>query len=163
MNTYLISCLLLVLSLMGCVPVDARAPQSSPTPLTASAPASVRLIPARLGTHSLQVELAISEAEQQKGLMFRRELPADQGMLFVFEREQRLSFWMKNTYLPLSIAFLNSALEIVDIQDMQPLDETPHISPKSARYALEMNQGWFSRHQISPGMRLEISLPAPAR
>ena len=79
----------------------------------APAAASPVLLPARFGEIALLVELARSDQEQQKGLMFRRTMPADQGMLFVFEKEQRLGFWMKNTYLPLSIAFLNSEFEIV--------------------------------------------------
>lgn len=160
--------------LTACVSVDARSQQATPsaspvvnqvssTPLPASvAPsaASPVLLPARFGEVALQVELARSDQEQQKGLMFRKSMPADQGMLFVFEKEQRLGFWMKNTYLPLSIAFLNSEFEIVDIQDMMPLDENTHVSVSPALYALEMNQGWFRQHKIEVGAKLEIRLPA---
>lgn len=164
--------------LTACVSVDARSQQATPsaspvvnqvssTPLPASLPASVApsaaspvLLPAHFGEVALQVELARSDQEQQKGLMFRKSMPADQGMLFVFEKEQRLGFWMKNTYLPLSIAFLNSEFEIVDIQDMMPLDENTHVSVSPALYALEMNQGWFRQHKIEVGAKLEIRLPA---
>jgi uncharacterized membrane protein (UPF0127 family) len=163
----------------ACVSVDARSQQAVPsaspvvtqvssTPLPASLPTSVAtaaaaspvLLPARFGEVALLVELARSDQEQQKGLMFRKTMPADQGMLFVFEKEQRLGFWMKNTYLPLSIAFLNSEFEIVDIQDMMPLDENTHVSLSPALYALEMNQGWFRQHKIEVGAKLEIRLPA---
>jgi uncharacterized membrane protein (UPF0127 family) len=139
----------------GCVAVEARPPAPS-----ASAPA---LKLARIGTHTLQIELAISETEQQRGLMHRRELPENQGMLFIFQQEQRLGFWMKNTLLPLSIAFLDKDLRIVDIQDMQPLDETTHISAKPALYALEMNQGWFRKRGIVTGNQLEIEWPPVKR
>lgn len=159
---WIILSLLLLMSLMSaCTSVDARPTSPSPLPFNASTPSC--LIPARLGKQKLQVELALSQEAQQQGLMYRWNLPPDQGMLFIFKSEQKLGFWMKNTYLPLSIAFLNDALEIVDIQDMQPLDETIHFSRKPARYALEMNQGWFSRHQITTGMRLEITLPSTCR
>ncbi len=151
--------------LTACVSVDARSQQAVPSPTSlptsvASASASPVLLPARFGEVALQVELARSEQEQQKGLMFRKSMPADQGMLFVFEKEQRLGFWMKNTYLPLSIAFLNSEFKIVDIQDMMPLDENTHVSLSPALYALEMNQGWFRQHNIEVGAKLEIRLPA---
>jgi len=162
---------LLILSIFtACVSVDARSqqavPSTSPVVTQVSATPSPRplaspvLLPARFGEVALQVELARSEQEQQQGLMFRKSMPADQGMLFVFEKEQRLGFWMKNTYLPLSIAFLNSAFKIVDIQDMMPLDENTHVSLSPALYALEMNQGWFRQHKIDVGATLEIRLPA---
>ena len=88
--------------------------------------------------------------------MFRREMPEDQGMLFVFPQEQRLSFWMKNTYLPLSIAYIDAKGTIVDLQDMTPLDLEPHPSAKLARYALEVNQGWFKRHGVEVGESIEL-------
>ena len=77
-------------------------------------------------------------------------------MLFVFSKDQVLSFWMRNTYLPLSIAYLDASGEIVDIQDMQPLDETAHPSAKPARYALEVNQGWFKRHSVLVGQQIRL-------
>ncbi len=103
----------------------------------------------------VRVEFADSHEERRQGLMFRETLPADEGMLFVFEREQLLSFWMKDTPIPLSIAFISQDGEIVDIQDMEPLDErTFHRSPRPALYALEMNQGWFGRHEVEVGDRV---------
>jgi len=96
-------------------------------------------------------ELAVSEAERAAGLMHRTELPDGKGMLFVFDRDQRLSFWMKNTVIPLSIAFISSDGRITEIRDMRPLDLTPVVSARSVRYALEVPQGWFSRVGVGTG------------
>jgi len=105
----------------------------------------------------VRVEVANRPEERRRGLMFREALPADEGMLFVFEQEQYLSFWMKNTLIPLSIAFISRDGEIVDIQDMEPLDDrTSHRSARPALYALEMNRGWFERHHVEVGDRVEF-------
>ena len=153
---WLLLCVLIICGAPACQSVDARPP--APPSATPSTPA---LKPARIGTHTLQLELARSESEQQRGLMYRRELPENQGMLFIFQQEQPLGFWMRNTLLPLSIAFLDKNLHIVDIQDMQPRDETVHVSAKPALYALEMNQGWFRKRGIAAGAQLDIELPPP--
>ena len=103
------------------------------------------------------VEVADRPEERRRGLMFREVLPTDEGMLFVFEREEPLSFWMKDTVIPLSIAFISGDGEIVDIQDMEPLDDrTSHRSARPALYALEMNRGWFERHRVEVGERVEF-------
>src|SRR3954467_4204541 len=99
----------------------------------------------------LEVEIADNDAERARGLMERTALAENAGMLFVFDREKRLSFWMKNTLIPLSVAYIASDGRIVDIQDMQPHDETPHPSAGPARYALEVNQGFFGDHGIGVG------------
>ena len=99
------------------------------------------------------VEIAATDAERERGLMGRTALAEDAGMLFVFDQEQPLSFWMRDTLIPLSIAFIDSEGRIVDIQDMQPLDETPHTSAGPARYALEVNQGFFKARGIQVGDR----------
>ena len=103
------------------------------------------------------VEIAATDTERERGLMGRTALAEDAGMLFVFDREQQLSFWMKDTLIPLSIAYINESGRIVDIQDMQPLDETPHPSTEPAKYALEVNQGFFNEHGIEVGNK--VSLP----
>jgi uncharacterized membrane protein (UPF0127 family) len=101
---------------------------------------------------AVKVEVARSFDERARGLMYRTELPEDQGMLFIFGNRANQSFWMKNTYLPLSIAFIDASGTIISIQDMEPLDdETMHRSPKPALWALEMNQGWFVENGISVG------------
>src|SRR5215217_6950999 len=104
----------------------------------------------------VQVEIADTEAERQTGLMGRSALAEDASMLFVFDQEQPLSFWMKDTLIPLSIAYISAEERIVDIQDMQPLDETPHPSAEPAQYALEVNQGFFAEHNIGVGDVVEL-------
>ncbi len=104
----------------------------------------------------VQAEIADDNAERERGLMERTELAKDAGMLFVFDREQRLSFWMRNTLIPLSIAYIDAEGRIVDIQDMEPLDETPHPSAEPARYALEVNQGFFEERGVQVGDQVEL-------
>lgn len=101
-------------------------------------------------------ELADTPEARSKGLMHRRELAPDSGMLFAYPSERRLFFYMKNTYIPLSIAFINANLRIIDIQKMRPLDETIIRSRGKARYALEVNQGFFERHGVSVGDRIHF-------
>ncbi len=105
----------------------------------------------------IRVEVARTEGEKAKGLMFREKLGKNEGMLFVFEREETLSFWMKNTRIPLSIAFIAKDGKIVDIQDMEPFDLRFHASSRPAQYALEVNQGWFKKNRIEVGE--EVKLP----
>jgi len=100
---------------------------------------------------AVKAEIAKSDEERNKGLMFRKSLPDGEGMLFVYERDQVLSFWMKNTSIPLSIAFIASDGRIVDIKDMYPHDESSVMSSRSVRYALEVPQGWFSRAGVRHG------------
>jgi len=97
------------------------------------------------------VEMAISPQERETGLMLRESLAPDSGMLFVFEEKQRLIFWMKDTPVPLSVAFLDENWVVVDTQDMAPLSEKTHVSRAPALYAVEVNQGWFSERGIGPG------------
>ncbi|OQX54246.1 MAG: hypothetical protein B5M53_05980 [Candidatus Cloacimonas sp. 4484_209] len=103
---------------------------------------------------TLLVEISDTDKKRQLGLMFRDELDKNSGMLFIFDNERILSFWMKNTKIPLSIAFINSDKIIVDMQDMQPLTETEHTSRFPAIYALEVNKGWFRNHNIKVGDRV---------
>ena len=105
----------------------------------------------------VEVEIADDKAEQRRGLMERTELAENAGMLFVFDREEPRSSWMRNTLIPLSIAYIASDGRIVDIQDMQPLDETSHPSAEPAQYALEVNQGFFAERGIEVGNVVEIS------
>src|SRR5512145_1160850 len=100
---------------------------------------------------ALQVEVADTEVERQHGLMFRQELAAGHGMLFVFSQPEQLSFWMKNTSLPLSIAFVGADGRIQRIADMQPFDRTMLTSPTPAQYAIEVPQGWFVANNIQAG------------
>ena len=106
----------------------------------------------KVGEKKLLVEIADTPEKRREGLMFRQELEENAGMLFVFDREDTHSFWMKNTYLPLSIAFIDEGGRILQIKKMKPLDEKIHyISKAPIRYALEVNQGWFEKYQINIG------------
>jgi len=104
------------------------------------------------GTSSLRVEIADTPEALKKGLMFRESLDEDSGMLFVFERPSRYTFWMKDTSIPLSIAFLNREGKITRMYDMEPLNETKtYPSPRRTLYAIEVNQGWFDKNGITVG------------
>ena len=104
----------------------------------------------------LTVELARTAAERGRGLMFREEMAEERGMLFVFAQETRAGFWMKDTKIALSIAFIAGDGTILETQDMEPLAEETHAPGKPYRYALEVNQGWFARHGLGSGDRVEI-------
>ena len=114
------------------------------------------LVPLTIKGKTIKVEVARTEKEKERGLMFRERMGKDEGMLFVYEREERLSFWMKNTRLSLSIAFIDKGGRIVDIQDMEPFSLETHRSASPARYALEMNRGWFAREGIKVGDLVKI-------
>ncbi|MDR2521677.1 MAG: DUF192 domain-containing protein [Spirochaetaceae bacterium] len=105
-------------------------------------------------TVHIDAELARTETERSRGLMFRKKLAGGSGMLFVYDRDDRLSFWMKNTSIPLSIAFISKTGEIIDILNMTPYRTTPVQSSRSVRYALEVPQGWFTQNGIQTGDRL---------
>lgn len=115
-----------------------------------------------VGTREITAEVAASEAHRATGLMYRFSLPPDHGMLFVFEQSRPLSFWMCNTYVALSIAFIDDKGRIVNIADMAPHDERSTWSNGPALYALEMRKGWFAQHGITAGMEVK-GLPPKAR
>ena len=111
--------------------------------------------------HKLTAEVASTEATRTEGLMHRRILPADRGMLFVFPEVSRHAMWMMNTYIPLSVAFLDEGGTIINIEDMKPHTRDSHPSAKPAKYALEMNLGWFAKRGIKPGAKIEGLGQAP--
>ncbi|MDI4632046.1 DUF192 domain-containing protein [Pelomonas sp. V22] len=106
------------------------------------------------GMHLIQAEVAQSDEQRAIGLMHRPSMPANNGMLFVFEQPQPQCFWMKNTLLPLSIAFIADDGTIVNIEEMKAQTLDSHCSAKPVRYALEMNTGWFAKKGIKPGTKL---------
>jgi uncharacterized membrane protein (UPF0127 family) len=114
------------------------------------------------GIHRIEAEVAAHDAARRQGLMQRRALPEQRGMLFVFERAARHCMWMKNTFLPLSVAFLDAQGRILNIEEMQPQTEVDHCAARPARYALEMNAGWFARRGIGRGDRIGGIEQAPA-
>jgi len=115
----------------------------------------------RIGAVAVEAEVADESDERTIGLMGRKELAEGKGMLFVFREPQPLGFWMRDTLVPLSIAYINAAGVIREIHDLQPLDETPARSAfRDLLYALEVPQGWFHKNKILPGDRI-LGLPSP--
>ena len=106
------------------------------------------------GMYLIDAQVAMTPREREIGLMFRKEMPVQEGMLFVFEQPATQCFWMKNTILPLTAAFVADDGTIVNLADMQPMTENSHCSAKPVRFVLEMNQGWFAKRGIKPGTRL---------
>ena len=112
------------------------------------------------GMYLIQAEVARTEAEREQGLMSRRSMPANEGMLFDFGAPAGVCMWMKNTLIPLSVAFIDSEGKIVNIEDMQPETLDSHCGKRNVRYALEMNLGWFQQKNIKPGFKIG-GLPLP--
>ena len=106
------------------------------------------------GMHRIVTEVAASPDQRAIGLMGRKSLPDNHGMLFVFESPQRQCFWMEQTFVPLSIAFLKEDGTITNIEHMEPLSRASHCSSEPVRLALEVNQGWFEQRNIKPGMQI---------
>lgn len=128
------------------------------------------VLPARAVTVSqgatsqkLTVELALSATEQQQGLMYRQEMPESRGMLFIMDRQMTSGFWMKNTYLPLDIAYLDAEGTVLDIIPGVPLSEEIHRPASPYWNVLEVNRGWFERHDLGIGAKVSIpkDLPTP--
>ena len=106
------------------------------------------------GMHQIDAQVAHTPEQRATGLMFRRDMPLHAGMLFVFEQPARQCFWMKNTLLPLTAAFVADDGTIVNLADMKPQSTNEHCSAKPVRYVLEMNQGWFTKRGIKAGAKL---------
>lgn len=116
----------------------------------------------RHGMYRIDAEVAHTSAQLQQGLMQRREMAAHRGMLFVFESDSAHCMWMRNTFIPLSVAFIDAEGRVINIADMTPQDETPHCASRPARYALEMNRGWFAARGVAAGTHIEGIQRAPA-
>jgi uncharacterized membrane protein (UPF0127 family) len=137
------SALLLLASLTLGVPVYAQSqPQVLPT------------IQLQAGIHVIRAMVADDDQERATGLMFRTEMGPNEGMLFVFDEPGMRCFWMRNTPLPLSAAFIGDDGKVVNIEDMLPFSEVSHCSTGPVRYVLEMHQGWFAKRGIKAGSRL---------
>jgi uncharacterized membrane protein (UPF0127 family) len=113
------------------------------------------------GIHLIRAEVANTFDSRARGLMFRKSLGANVGMLFVFPDVSPHCMWMKNTFVPLSVAFMDEQGTIVSIHDMKPHDETSHCAAKPARFALEMNLGWFAQKGVKPGAKINGVDKAP--
>jgi uncharacterized membrane protein (UPF0127 family) len=130
--------------------------------LAGAARAQLPVIELGAGMHRIRAELADTFAARMQGLMHRQSLAPNAGMLFVFDEAAIHCMWMKNTLIPLSVAFIDEAGAIVNIADMQPHDERSHCAAQPVRYALEMERGWFARRGIRPGAKLRGIAPRPA-
>ena len=106
------------------------------------------------GMHQISAQVALTPDQRQIGLMYRAEMPQHEGMLFVFEQASQQCFWMKNTLLPLTAAFVADDGTIVNLADMKPQTTDSHCSARPVRFVLEMNQGWFARRSIRAGYKL---------
>lgn len=115
------------------------------------------------GMHLIDAQVALTPEQRQIGLMFREEMPATEGMLFVFEQASKQCFWMKNTLLPLTAAFVADDGTIVNLADMKPQTTESHCSEKPVRYVLEMNVGWFAKKGIKAGSKLAGPVFSSAR
>jgi uncharacterized membrane protein (UPF0127 family) len=123
---------------------------AAPKPLT-------ELFAVKVGSQTVRMQLAVAEPERRFGLMGRRDLLADQGMLFIFDAPQRLNFYMRNTPTPLDIGYFTRDGVLREIYQMYPFDESRVSSKRSdLQFALEMKQGWFKEHEIKPGASLEM-------
>ena len=112
----------------------------------------------KAGMRRITAQVAVQPKEQAIGLMFRKTMPAHEGMIFAFPEARRQCFWMRNTLMPLSAAFLSEDGRIINIAEMQALSDTPHCSSKPAKYVLEMNKGWFKKAGLKAGDQLSSTL-----
>jgi hypothetical protein len=122
--------------------------------LAASAHAQLPAVELAAGMHLIRAEVADSMGTRMEGLMHRKSMPQGAGMVFVFEESATHCMWMKNTLIPLSVAFIDETGAIINIADMQPHSEQSHCAARPARFALEMNKDWFAQRGIKPGAKL---------
>jgi uncharacterized membrane protein (UPF0127 family) len=141
MRAPLLALAVLLTALLAPAPTQAQTPQPATVQLTA-------------GIHLITAEVAASDPVRTRGLMFRQSLATNHGMLFIFDRKAVHCMWMRNTLIPLSVAYIEDDGTIVNIQDMQPHDERSHCAKQPVRYALEMTQGWFAQKGVGPGAKL---------
>jgi len=121
----------------------------------AQQPAKFPVISLTAGIHVIKAEVAANEAQHQQGLMFREKMGSNEGMVFLFPAPATVCMWMKNTLLPLSVAFIDADGKIINIEDMEPRSTQSHCAKKAVRYALEMNRGWFKQKNIKPNSVIE--------
>jgi uncharacterized protein len=150
----------LVRPLLACVGLAvAGLAWAQPSQLQPATPGEPQLLLPRVtlqaGMHRIDAQVAATPVQTQTGLMWRREMPTNEGMLFVFKQPSMQCFWMRNTLIPLSIAFIADDGRIVNTLEMKPLDETSrNCSKEPVRFVLEMNKAWFSKRGIKPGSKL---------
>lgn len=108
----------------------------------------------KVGNSTLKISAAVDDGTRQAGWMFQEQIDPNEGMLFAFPGDQKYCMWMKNTKIPLSVAFIDAKGKVINIEDMTPMSETTHCATAPARYALEVGQGWFKKHGVRPGTRI---------
>jgi uncharacterized membrane protein (UPF0127 family) len=118
---------------------------------TAQQVAKFPVVSLTIGIHVIKAEVAANEAQREQGLMFREKMGQNEGMVFLLDAPSSVCMWMKNTSLPLSVAFIDANGKIINIDDMKPQTTDSHCSKGAAKYALEMNRGWFKQKNIKPG------------
>ena len=143
---------------LGAIAFDGRNDGGSPapTPTVTSTPANQVTVAQNGASATVSVEIAATFSAREIGLMNRQSLPEDAEMHFLFPRDVQYGFWMKNTYVPLDIAFIDSAGTVVQVFAAKPLDETVLVPNKQYRYVLEVNQGWFQRHSLGAGAKVTL-------
>ena len=149
---FLRTCSALIALMAVAAPAAAQEPQTNLPRVTLSA-----------GMHQIDAQVARTVDQRATGLMWRKNMPDREGMLFVFEQPMQQCFWMMNTFLPLSTAFIDDDGTVVNLADMQPQTTDAHCSAKPVRYVLEMNRGWFARKGIKQGSKLAGTPFQPAR
>lgn len=137
-----------------CIGQSLSAKEESPSPAPIVINQGLPTIPLTAGIHVIQTELAQTPEQRSIGLMGRTSLANHRGMLFVFEQSSIQCFWMKNTLIPLSVAFVDQRGVVTQINDMEPLSLEQHCSKQEVPFVLEMNKGWFKKNGIRPGDRL---------
>ena len=137
-------------AILACVVVATSLAQAQDSPQL-----NLERVKLTAGMHRIDAQVAATSEQRQVGLMFRKDMPQHEGMIFVFEQASQQCFWMKNTLLPLSAAFVADDGTIVNIEDMKPQTLDSHCSAKPVRYVLEMNKGWFAKKGIKAGSKLE--------
>lgn len=153
-SSWVISGLLALSVLSGCGNAEKKAPE----------PKTVEdYFPIKVGGQVVRMQLAITLAEEQKGLMYRKSMGADEGMIFLYDQPQQMSFWMRNCEFPLDIGFFDATGELKEIYPMYPHDERPVASrSRQLQFALEMNQGWYKQNGVKPGAKLDLAALAEA-
>lgn len=130
--------------------------------VAACAEASDGLMELHAGSYRIEAEIANTPDARARGLMHRHALPRDRGMLFIYPQSGCYCMWMRNTPLPLSVAFLDEDGDVINVADMAPWSDARHCASAPARYALEMNAGWFQQHDVGAGTRIEIPVSISA-
>lgn len=159
-NANLVLRLIAAVTLCGLTACGAGNKDAEATPIRKTV---ADFFPIKVGDKMVRVQLAILDAEQERGLMYRRDLGRDDGMLFVYAKPQQMNFWMRNTPTALDIGFFDPDGVLFEVYPMQPFDETT-VSSRSAnvKFPLEMNQGWFAQNGIRPGAKLDLKALAAA-